>query len=111
MATKSISFTAENLSLVWPIQIAYTTSIPFDHLNSDMSTYTLTGNDVFTVNTTGAVDNACTNILLVNNISYTPDVTTNFHVVGGVYDNTLTYTLLSFTRKRGIYLVSILNFD
>ena len=89
--------------------ISYNTSIPFDHLISDMATHTLTGNDVFSINSTGAVNNACTSVLLVNNVSYAPDLTA-FHNVG-IYDNTLAYTLLSFTLKRGLYIVSILNFD
>ena len=91
------------------IHIPYNTVIPFNHLISDMATTILTGNDIFSINSTDAVNNACTSVLLVNNVSYTPDLTA-FHVVG-IYDNTLAYTLLSFTLKRGLYIVSILNFD
>jgi hypothetical protein len=109
MATKSITFTAENLSLVWPIQIAYTTSIPFNTLNTDIAEHTMTANDVFTYNTTGAIDNATASVVLINNPSYTPDLTA-FHILG-VPDNTLAYTYLQFFRKRGRYWVSVGNSD
>ena len=106
MATKSITFTAENLSLVWPIQATYTTSIPFNTLNTDMASHTMAANDVFTVNTTGAIDNTTTTIIITNNTSYTPDLTA-FHQIG-VYDNTYTYTYLEFFRKRGYILYQLL---
>jgi len=99
----------ENIGSGVYLSIAYTPAIPFNTLLNDMGTHTMIADITFTVDSAGAIDNACTSVLLVNNVSYTPDLTA-FHVVG-IYDNTLAYTLLSFTLKRGLYIVSILNFD
>lgn len=89
--------------------IEFNTAIPFTAALTDMATHTMTADVTLTVNLAGAVDNACTQLLLVNNSSYTADVTA-FHSIG-VQDNTKAYSLLTFQRKRGIYLVSIVNFD
>jgi hypothetical protein len=87
--------------------VSYTTSIPFNYTNTDIASHTLSANDVFTINSTGALDNTTSTVILTNSTSYTPDLTA-FHQIG-VYDNTYTYTYLEFFRKRGLYFVSIIN--
>ena len=92
-----------------PVQIAYTTAIPFNNYITDIATHTLTTNDELTIDTTGAIDNGGAQLIFVNNILYTP-ILNAFNICGS-YDNTYTYSLLTFIRKRGIYICSILNFD
>jgi hypothetical protein len=99
----------DSLSFVKNNAVNYTSSIPFTKALTDIDTHTMVGNITLTINTTGACDNACTQLLLVNNSSYLADVTA-FHTIGE-QDNTKAYTLLTFERKRGLYLVSIANFD
>jgi hypothetical protein len=92
-----------------PYTTTYTTAIPFDKLHTDMDTHTMVGNVAFTINSSNSLDSSETDLLLINNASYSIDVS-QFHSAG-IYDNTLAYSLLSFIRKRGLYIVSILNFD
>jgi hypothetical protein len=89
--------------------VSYSKAIPFNRVLSDISTHTLTGNDTLTVNTTNAFDNAGAQVLYINNSINTPNLDA-FHV-SGTYDNTKAYSLLTFIRKRGLYIVSILNFN
>lgn len=90
-------------------QIAYTTAIPFNREFTDIETHTLDANDTLIINTTGAIDNGGAQLLFINDHIHTP-VLTAFHVIGD-YDNIFDYSLLTFKRHRGLYLVSILNFD
>lgn len=100
---------SNRISFLMPKNISYTTSIPFDYQLNDLGLHTIVGNETLTINSTGAVDNGGCQVLMVNNTSYTLNLTA-FHVLG-TYDNTSTYTLLTFIRKGGLYLVSILNFN
>ena len=97
------------LTFVKDTPISYTASIPFTKALTDIATHTMVANITLTANSSDAVDNACTQLLLVNNTSYSADVTA-FHAIGE-QDNTKAYSLLTFERKRGLYLVSIVNFD
>ena len=94
---------------LYPVQVVYSAAIPFKNLFTDMATHAMIANVAFTVDTSGAIDNAKTELLLTNSTSYSISFT-GISVIG-VPDNTLAYTFLCFERKRGIYTVSILNFD
>lgn len=109
MSRSDSSKLSSRINFLYPVAIAYTNSIPFTKALTDIADHTMTASITFTVNTTGAVDNAGAQIKLINSTSYTIDVTA-FHVAG-IYDNTKAYTLLTFQRKRGLYICSILNFD
>jgi hypothetical protein len=97
------------LMFLYPSSITYTTAIPFTKAMTDIEDHTMTAAVTFTVNSTNAVDNAGAQIKLVNSSSYAIDLTA-FHVVG-TYDNTKAYSILTFERKRGMYIVSIINFN
>jgi hypothetical protein len=94
--------------------LPYDTVIPFNSLLSDIATHTLTHNDSLVIKTSDAIDNGGAQVLMVNNVLYKPKLGA-FHVTDGcsgcTYDNSKTYTLLTFLRKRGLYIVAIKNFN
>lgn len=95
------------LTFVTPAIIAYTTSIPFNKALTDIAEHVLDANDVFTIDTNGAVDNSGAQVTLINNSINTPDLTA--FLVSGDYDNTATYSILTFERRRSRYFCSITN--
>ena len=104
----------DSLQIYERISAAYDTTIPFNNYLTDIAAHTLTHNDSLVIKVTGAVDNGGAQVLMVNNVLWKPKLGA-FHVTDGcagcTYDNTKTYTLLTFLRKRGIYLVAIKNFN
>jgi hypothetical protein len=100
--------TTTTVGLLQPDSITYNTAFPFNKTLTYMS-HTLTANDVITVNATGAINQGGGQILFINNTSYTPDFSAYLPHVVGSYDNTKTYSLCTFIKVYGIYIVSILN--
>lgn len=96
------------LALLLPDSVAYNTAFPFNKTLTYMS-HTLTANDVITINSTGAINQGGGQILFTNNTSYTPVLTAFKNI--GVYNNTYTYSLCTFIKVHGLYIVSILNFN
>jgi hypothetical protein len=113
MESKKLAVTVEQINEMVAdntiTTIAYTTAIPFNHILTDIADHILTDNDTFTINTTDAADNCGAMLRLTNNGVYTP-VLTVFHVSGS-YDNTKTYSLLTFIRQRGQYICAIQNYN
>jgi len=95
-------------SAVLSDSIAYNTAFPFNKYLTYMS-HTLTASDVITINNTDAVNQGGGQILFINDAIHTP-VLSNFHTIG-VYDPAKAYSLLTFIKVHGLFIVSILNFD
>jgi hypothetical protein len=98
----------DSLRSMLPDSIPYNTDFPFNKTLTYRS-HTLTANDVITINSTGAINQGGGQILFINNTSYTPNLTA-YKVIGD-YDNTYTYTLCTFEKVHGLYIVSIINFN
>lgn len=106
-----------DINKIQPDSITYNTAFPFNKCLTYMY-HELTDNDSITINSTGAINQGGGQILFKNNPSYIPRLGC-FHVVGqtiqynltGVYDNTKSYSLCTFIRVYGMYIVSILNFN
>jgi hypothetical protein len=85
-SSKQITYTAEQLSLVYPTTISYTTTIPLTALMTIMTGKILTTNDIFAI-AASPVEGASVTTWLEGNGTNIP-VDTAFDYKVGAYDQT-----------------------